>query len=538
MSCGTRGSSRRRAKRRRGEVDQRAGGVVVVADATAIRCASSSSSRPRSCLRAADQRTCRRWSARARASRRRRARGPARRRARRARSPRRGARAASASCDWRAQRHRELAAVREAPRASRSPGRRPPTASSPRPDHQSRRESQRRSSPSRSGSSGVALDQRAARLDRALRAAAQVRLDRDALQRLLVGAHGERRLPLLERLPVPARGGRGAGGGGGVAADRVVVAGAARVVGEPRGIVVAGGLERGEHAPVELAPAGGGDAVLDGAAREVVAERERVAVRSAAARRRCTRRSPSAGSAISHSSVAPGTTRRELDDARAARSASLHARASCVARRERLGDEERVAAGDRVQVARVAAARRRAARPRRATAGRARSARPAATRARAGPRAAAPGGVVRIRQPAREPRARRSATQIERRVVGPVQVLDHAASARSSASSAAASTASREPSASAAASAPPAWRAMSCSGPSGRGVISGSHAPQSAVAARDRPHQRGLADPRLAGDDDDAARRRSPPAAPPARSSRSSSSTSANLRGQTPVGQR
>ena len=154
------------------------------------------------------------------------------------------------------------------------------TASSPRPDHHNRRDSQRRSSPTRSASpaaSWIASRARRASIARS-EVPAEVGLDRDALERLdadgRVGAllGGERRLPVLERLAVAARAARGAGGRRGEAADRVDLARAARVVGEAGGIGVAGRRERAEDQAVELAAADGGEVVLDGAAGEVVAE--------------------------------------------------------------------------------------------------------------------------------------------------------------------------------------------------------------------------------------------------------------------------
>ena len=150
------------------------------------------------------------------------------------------------SCDWALS---AIASSRLSGNASSTAIAWSPTsvASGPCPAHQSSRESQRRSSPARSSSPAlVQRDQRAARLDRAVRRAAQVGLVGDALERLRRRRRTrQRRLPLLERLPVAARGGRGAGGGGREAADRVVVARAAGVVGEPGRIGVAGGLQRG-----------------------------------------------------------------------------------------------------------------------------------------------------------------------------------------------------------------------------------------------------------------------------------------------------
>ena len=148
-----------------------------------------------------------------------------------------------------------------------------------------------------------------------------------------------------------------------------------------------------------------------------------------------------AASAVSrsHSSAGPGMTAASSTTARAASpiSASRSATASRTlagtpppsGRRQRLGDEERVAARDGVQVGGIAAG------PLRelgdgvgATAPLARSAaspRAAARRARAGPRAGlGPAGDDHAaRRAGQAPPEQRD--EVERRVVGPVQVLDH-----------------------------------------------------------------------------------------------------------------
>ena len=121
------------------------------------------------------------------------------------------------------------------------------------------------------------------RLERPLQTAAEVRLDRHALERLEVSgcrpgasavgaARCERRLPVLERLVMPAdRGGgpRGArsqpANGGGVAAETGVVDQAS----EPHATVR---LEGGEHRALERAPAQRTELVEDGPAGELVAE--------------------------------------------------------------------------------------------------------------------------------------------------------------------------------------------------------------------------------------------------------------------------
>ena len=190
-----------------------------------------------------------------------------------------------ASCDAAAERHRELAAVGE-----RLEHRDRPVAgggrllAAPRPPQQARQPAQVVADAQRVAGRLVDREQRAARLDRAGHAPAEVGLDRDALERLdadgRVGAllGGERRLPVLERLAVAARRARGAGGRRGEAADRVDVGPARRAWWASRaGSASPSRLERAEDQAVELAAAHGGEVVLDGAAGEVVAERDRVA---------------------------------------------------------------------------------------------------------------------------------------------------------------------------------------------------------------------------------------------------------------------
>ena len=195
-------------------------------------------------------------------------------------------------------------------------------ASAPLPDHQRMRESQRRSSPTRrlSPAASWMLEQRAARLQRTLRPAAQVRLDGHALERLRRAAGGDRRLPVLERLPVPAAQRWPPGGRRSEPRDRVGVAGAARVVRQPRRVRVARLLERVQHHAGPARAAGSA-----GSRPRPPAARGRAGTSSAppfraAGPRRCTRRSPrrrAAVSASSHSSVAPGTTAASSITARA-----------------------------------------------------------------------------------------------------------------------------------------------------------------------------------------------------------------------------
>ena len=322
---------------------------------------------------------------------------------------------------------------------------------------------------------GEALHERAAGLDRALHVPAEVRLGRHALER--VGADRQRRLPVLERLPVTARGGRRARRPRGEAADRVPVARPASVVGEPCRIVAPDALQSAQHAPVELAPARGGDAVLDGAAGEVVPERQRVP-------RTCT--SPaathssiaSAPSSISHSSTVPGTTDASSTTVRAgslnapSRSAIASRPASASATKNGLPPVTACRSpGSRPACAASAATAAGAQRPRLAPARRAARPAPAAPRSA---RPAAWSGSTRRRPPGARP-ARRDRASRRRPSAGP----------RSPASSARARPAWRSgpPRASRSASACASGgtrRAMSCHGPIGRGVISGSQTPHSA----------------------------------------------------------
>ena len=175
-----------------------------------------------------------------------------------------------------------------------------------------------------------------------------------------------RGLPVFERLAMPACRGRGAGGHRGQPADRLVVAGVARMVHEPRR-VLAGRLEHAQHAGVELAPAQRRQPVLDRAAGEVVPERERVAVQL---------QQPGLHAAVDRHGVGPQPGHeRQLGGARedggqlgdrprlgpgrlrAQRDRVAHAGRDALAggRGQHLGDEERVAARRRVQVGRLAA---------------------------------------------------------------------------------------------------------------------------------------------------------------------------------------
>ena len=257
-------------------------------------------------------------------------------------------------------------------------------------------------------------------------AVAQVGLDGDAGQGLLAAADGQRGLPVLERLAVAAGGGRGPCRAGREPADRLQVAGAARVVGEAGGVVDARALELLEHLEVELAAARGGDRLLHGAAGEVVAEGDRLALQvqqpgtQAGVERAATLEQPQLGVA--------GDDRGELDRLAGAvverRDAVADRRAG---RRERLRDEERVAAGERVQVGRVAA---------RELAHGLRGQRPRLDPGDAGQRAEhAPDLGARV-GPGREDQAplREAAAEqgddVERRVVSPVQILDHQRSGR------------------------------------------------------------------------------------------------------------
>ena len=262
------------------EVHERPRGVIVVAGAGGERRTPPPAARARARSRVRRSARCRRSSGRGRRSRCRRAAGPARPRASRARSPRRARSLSIASCErpLSASASSRLSGNASSTTIARSPA---AAASLPSPVHHSRRESQRRSSPARQivASGLVDRQQCAAGLQRAFGTPAQVRLQSDAFERLgVVAVRGrERRLPVLERLPVAAgRAGR-PGGDGSEPADRVGVARAPRVVHEPRRIGAAGGLQGPQHDRGELALADRRDRVLDRAAREVVPEGERLA---------------------------------------------------------------------------------------------------------------------------------------------------------------------------------------------------------------------------------------------------------------------
>ena len=257
-----------------------------------------------------------------------------------------------------AQRPRQLAAVGEGlEHGDRLVADRRRLGAAARPPQHAREPAQVVAGAQRVARGLVDRQQFAAGLDRALGAPAQVGLDGDALERLRV-AGGERGLPVLERLAVTVRGGGGAGRGGREPADRLRVAGPAGVVHEPRRVGVAEALERLEHAAVELALADRRDLVGDGAADEVVAEDQGVAAQG---------QQPGGDALVDR--LACGGHQRQLDarrhdggelDDRARRRAQrvdahrhrvAHAgRDHAVGRGQRLGDEERVAARNRVQV--------------------------------------------------------------------------------------------------------------------------------------------------------------------------------------------
>ena len=243
-----------------------------------------------------------------------------------------------------------------------------------------------------------------------------------------------------------------------------------------------------------------GDLVLDRPAREVVPEDDGVALQRGSRRdagvdgRRTRadglRQQPQLGRTRHHGGdLGDGARlRAERGDAqrppRRGRSSGHRVRRG----REHLGDEEGVAARHRVQVA-----RRRAGPPgQRATAAsdsgagsiRRTTSRRERRRAPAGPRPSASASVRQVIT--RQPRERAEAAaeereQVERRVVGPVHVLDDEdRRARGElVEDGGQQRLARAAGSSAASSAPPASRATSRSGPSGRGVTSGSHAPQS-----------------------------------------------------------
>ena len=316
----------------------------------------------------------------------------------------------------------------------------------PWPDHHRIRDSQRRSSPAARVSPAASWSRSSVRRASSARS---VRPHRYASTDTPSSASGSspatatRRLPVLERLAVPA--GRGA-----PRAPRRARAGGSRpgrrrgARGAPAGPGSASpaASSAASTQQVELAAPQRREPVLDRAPREVVAERQRLAVQAQqpGVDALVDRGRVAHGLATSHSSAGPGIDGGQLDD-RARRVADqrhperdrvAHARrhAAAVRRGQRLGDEERVAARDGVQVGGIAAGPLRelgdgVGRQRRA----ARSAaapRAAARRARAGPRAAARPRQVRITQPARARQApAEQRDEVERRVVGPVQVLDH-----------------------------------------------------------------------------------------------------------------
>ena len=177
-----------------------------------------------------------------------------------------------------AQRHRQLAAVGERlQHRDRPVAERDGLLAAARPPQW--RDDQRRSSPARSVVARRLVDreQRAARLGRALALPAEVGLDRDALERLRRrrASSAQRRLPLLERLPVAAR-----------RAPRRAATGARRRIARTSparrawwasraGSALAGGLSAPSTRRSSSRAADGGELVLDGAAGEVVAEGER-----------------------------------------------------------------------------------------------------------------------------------------------------------------------------------------------------------------------------------------------------------------------
>ena len=232
-----------------------------------------------------------------------------------------------------------------------------------------------------------------------------------------------------------------------------------------------------------------------------------------------------ASASSSDSSMLPGTTAASSTTARAAglsastRSATasrtLAGHADPGRRGQRLGDEERVAARDGVQLGRVVAGARGEQRDR--VAARAPPARSAARscaaarRARAAPRAARRCGWSGSGSPASAPAggraARRGRASRRRPSAGPRRRAPRSRRARRAPPSGR-PRASRRPRAPRA-SARRAPAATSRSGPIGRGVISGSHAPQSTRRSRRSAsvtdgHERGLADPRLADHGHDA----------------------------------
>ncbi len=343
-----------------------------------------------------------------------------------------------------AQRHRELAALRERLEdRDRLVGGRGRVGALARPPQDPREPAQ--VLPDAVGLLPGLVDpqERAPRLQGARELAAQVALDRDALQRDGARVRRERRLPVLERLAVAACGARRARGDRRVPADRRGVTGLAGVVGETSGIDAVGRLQRAEHPALELAAPRGADLALDRPPREVVAEDDGVAAdledpRSCAGVDGRRARGHRVGQ-----QAQPGCTGDDggdLRDSARLRTERADAHGHGVADRgrdragrgrEHLGDEERVAARHLMQIARGspgAAGERvdgRLGERRRLDApqdlGRDRPERPADLR---------PLGE-RLR-PARHheapTRAREASSQerheVERRVVGPVHVLD------------------------------------------------------------------------------------------------------------------
>jgi len=387
----------------------------------------------------------------------------------------------------------------------------------------------------------VQLQQGPARLQRALGQPAQVGLDRHALQCLRGPRHvgalhgGEGRLPVLERLAVPARSARRPRGRGREPADGARVARAPRVVGQPGGIRSVLGLERLQHHAIQRSTVDRRDLVLDRPACELVAEAQRLAphaedprvdagVDRRGRRAHGLREQPQLGGARDHGSELDHgpCLRAQRGDPLGQRVTDAHRHAAVLRGGQRLGDEERVAARQGVQVGRITAGapaeqRDGVRRQRRELdASHAVAGQRAEHATHLGPLAQRVGPArhhqasARTREPARQQRH-----EVERRVVGPVQIVDHEDRRLARPQRVERGREDLLPRRS------PLHQLQqrAADGPghvperthrTGRDErVAGApqHAPRSAAGAH-RGHERRLADPRLAGDDDDPTRRR------------------------------
>ena len=250
---------------------------------------------------------------------------------------------------------------------------------------------------------------------------------------------------MLERLPVPARGGGRPRGRRSEPRHGVAVAGAARVVRQPRRVRAPRLLERMEHHPIQLVLPDRRDLVLDRPPREVVAERERTVLQGEQARvdagvdrrgRRARglrqqpqlRRAGNDGGQLDHGARV-GT---ERGDAQSDRLAHARRHRGAGGRRQRFGDEERVAARHAVQIRglpagplrqhrdRLLRQRRRLDPPRALAAQRPEYAPDLGQLSQRVGAAGHDQAAARARQP-----PPKQGHEVERRVVRPVQVLDH-----------------------------------------------------------------------------------------------------------------